>query len=310
MSDPISTRIIDVKFQSAPELEKAYQDNISKGGYFVPTDDPAPRTTPVEVRFHLPGIEEPFSVRGEVAYAATPDSPMPGMGAGMAIQFQDVSPNMSTAFMSAITIAKSEGIIEEDEAEGAEADSKEDSGTGPKEKTDEKEAPDNGPGSEEPEEGAEEDKASSDRIMATLNQQTSENIYFTIRKMPLHQKIVAAKRGNRNIRNILLQEGNKKILQYLIQNPQMSVPEVIQMLKLSSLPLEVIKLISKNSNWSQSEEVKYCLVTNPKTPLPLSLNLLSGLNVHSLAKLAKSGAIKVQLKSNALKLLELRRRGS
>jgi hypothetical protein len=40
------------------------------------------------------------------------------------------------------------------------------------------------------------------------------------------------------------------------------------------------------------------------------MNQLKGLNIKDLAKIAKSRHSKMQLKSNALKLLELRRSGS
>ncbi len=80
------------------------------------------------------------------------------------------------------------------------------------------------------------------------------------------------------------------------------------MLKLTNLSQEVVQTIAKSSNWSQSEEVKFGLVTHPKTPLPLSLSLLPLLNQNSLAKLAKSANTKHQMKSKALQLLEQRRK--
>ncbi len=294
--------IFDVRFSSLHELEHAFNDQISKGGYFIASDEPAPRTTPVMVNFHLPGLPEPIAVDGEVAFAATSDQPMPGMGAGMAIQFADLSAQIKRAFSAAITIARKEGFETASTAElegkewGGEDDLEEDGDAGEDEK-------------EEYEE-EEESEESSRSFLARLSQQSGENLYFTIRGLPMHQKITAAKRGNRTVRNILLQEGNKKIIGFILQNPQLSTPEIIQMLKMPNLPQEVVKNIARNSNFSQSEEVRFQIVNSPKTPLPLALNLLNGLNINSLAKLAKSGAVKNQIKSSALKLLEQRRKNS
>jgi hypothetical protein len=310
-------RTIEVKFNSAEEMEKAYQEQICKGGIFIPSDDPAPRTTPVEVRFFLPGVSAPIALAGEVAYAATKDAPMPGMGAGMAIQFAKFTPQAAKVFQASITIARTEGL--DTGPAGAAPD----------------EAPADAPaaaplpdqdavaleGEEEPgewdgdesgeEEGApaaEPDEATIQKLLGRMSQMSAENLYALIRKLPLHEKVVAAKRGNRAVRSILLQEGNKKIMSFLLQNPQMGVGEVIQMLKLTNLSQEVVQAIAKNSSWSQSEEVKFGLVTHPKTPLPLSLSLLPLLNQNSLAKLAKSANTKHQMKSKALQLLEQRRK--
>lgn len=304
MSDP-GIKVIEIEFDTAAELEEAYQNHISKGGYFLPTDSPEPRTTPVELRFSLPGVTEPLVIRGEVAYAATPDAPMPGMGAGMAVQFDQISKQMSTAFKAAITIARAEGMGGGGEV-SADAGPESEEGF-----MDEDGDQDDDSGDQEDGEDLEEEsEESAAKIMAQLNMQSGESLYFTIRKMPLHQKITAAKRGNRSVRNILIQEGNKKIINFMLQNPGMSTPEVIQMLKMTNLSQEIIQAIAKNSSWSQSEEVRYHIVINPKTPLPMALNTLIALNQNSLAKIAKSGAVKAQIKSNALKLLEQRRRGT
>ena len=154
------------------------------------------------------------------------------------------------------------------------------------------------------------DEAQQRKILASINTQNTENLYGTLRQMPFHQKVVAAKRGNRSVRAILIQEGNQKILNFLLQNPQISVPEILTILKTPTISYDAIQTIAKNQAWVSSEEVKYMLVTHPKAPLPLTLNLLPSLNVNSLAKLAKGGALKAQLKSNALKLLEQRRKSS
>ncbi len=286
---------IVVRFDTLEELESAYNEQIENGGYFIKSDEPLDRNTPVEILFHIPDIKEPFSVEGEVAFSATKDSPMPGMGAGMAIQFTKLSEEIKRAFRAGITVAKTEGFdisAEQSAGEEWDADLKEDG--------DEEEIPSD--------EDEEKDKKNIQSFMATLNQQGGEGLYFALRKLPMHHKIVAAKRGNRNVRTILIKEGNKKIMTYVMQNPQLSIPEVAGMLKMPGLSQEIIGVIAKNSSFNQSEEVKYSLVIHPKTPLPVSLKLLNSLNLQSLAKLAKSFAVKAQIKSSAHKLLELRRK--
>ncbi|MFO8058468.1 MAG: hypothetical protein R6V10_14355 [bacterium] len=144
-------------------------------------------------------------------------------------------------------------------------------------------------------------------VVSRLNQMTTENLFAEIRSLPMHQKVVAAKRGNRSVRALLLQEGHKKILTHLLNNPQLSVGEVMQILKISNLSTELIQAIAKNSMWSQNEEIKYLITVHPRTPLPLALKTLNSLTTKNLAKIAKAG-YRAQIKSKAVKLLEQRRK--
>lgn len=311
MSEASSPQLIEVFFESVDELEKAFEESIKKGGYFVPSEEPAPRTTRVEINFMLPGLQQPLTVPGEVAFQATLEAPMPGMGPGMAIQFQELSDSIIKAFQAAITIARSEGL----EAERGAGEQQETSRT-------EEEAFEEGEGEEwtEDEESEEEEQEqegkdgegparmeSAIHVVSRLNQMTTENLFAEIRKLPMHQKVVAAKRGNRSVRNLLLQEGHKKILTHLLNNPQLSAGEVMQIMKISNLSTELIQAIAKNSQWSQNEEIKYLIAVHPKTPLPLALKTLQILTTKNLAKIAKSG-FRAQLKSKAVKLLEQRRK--
>lgn len=285
-------RVLGVTLTGADEISAALENQVSKGGWFYPTDAPDPRGTKVVVAFSLPGLPEPLEVPGEVAFAAPATAPVPGLGAGMAIQFTRLTGQLTNAFQSAAVIARSET-------------------TGPRPAADTAspaEAGETLAGNEDDGPLEEPDEPTQSQILARLNSQTSENLYKILRPMPLHMKVVAAKRGNRAVRALLIQEGNKKIMTFLLQNPQITIPEIITMIKVPTISQEVLQLIAKNANWSQTEDVRFALVMHPKTPLPLCLTLLPSLNVNSLAKLAKTGSSKPQVKSTALRLLQERRK--
>ena len=308
MADP---RVHDIHFGSADEIQAALDSQVSKGGWFIVCDDPDPRGSSVLLRFHLPGLAAPFEVPGEVAFAAPKTAPVPGLGSGMAIQFQKLSTQLVTAFSAAVTIARTEAASPPppaaappvQELEPATADS------APAESDEWTEEPgENWPDGPADGPAQEPDEAQQRKILATINTQNTENLYGTLRQMPFHQKVVAAKRGNRAVRAILIQEGNQKVLNFILQNPQLSVPEIITILKLPTVTYDLIQTIAKNAAWAQSEEVRFLIILHPKTPLPLALNIMPNLNVNSIAKLAKSGGVKAQLKSTAIKLLEQRRK--
>ena len=64
--------------------------NLSRSGLFIRTAHPLPVDRPVSLRFHLPGIPEPFHVQGQVIWS----NPKPGKSypQGMGVKFVDLPP--------------------------------------------------------------------------------------------------------------------------------------------------------------------------------------------------------------------------
>jgi type IV pilus assembly protein PilZ len=56
-----------------------YTKNISRGGTFIGTDKPLPIGTRFHFKISLPGMREPFTLTGEVAWIP-PAGQAPGMG--------------------------------------------------------------------------------------------------------------------------------------------------------------------------------------------------------------------------------------
>ncbi|MGH7378214.1 MAG: TIGR02266 family protein, partial [Candidatus Methylomirabilales bacterium] len=62
--------------------------NLSRSGLFIRTAQPLPVSRTLSLRFHLPGIAEPFQVQGEVIWS----NPKPGKSypQGMGVKFVDL----------------------------------------------------------------------------------------------------------------------------------------------------------------------------------------------------------------------------
>ena len=56
-----------------------YTKNISKGGTFIATDKPLPEGTLFHFRISVPGVVDPFTLTGEVAWVRS-EGAAPGMG--------------------------------------------------------------------------------------------------------------------------------------------------------------------------------------------------------------------------------------
>ena len=102
---------------------------------------------------------------------------------------------------------------------------------------------------------------------------------------------------------LLIRDVDPQVLFYLCKNPRITLDEVLEITKLSTLDGPVANLIATSGQWGRIEQVRLNLVQNPKTPTPTALKLLSGLNIKHLQAMAKSWSIKPQVKQAALRLV-------
>jgi uncharacterized protein (TIGR02266 family) len=82
---------LEVTLESEHNFYSGITDDISEGGIFVATHTPPPRGSTVEMTLKLPGVKEPFLVKGIVRwvreYKASCDGSPPGCG----LQWQELS---------------------------------------------------------------------------------------------------------------------------------------------------------------------------------------------------------------------------
>ncbi|GEM_PF-890428 len=289
---------LEIRFSSLEEFEKEYRENLSKGGVFIATQEPPPFRSRVEIKLYPPDQETPIMLATEVVHIISPDQAVPGMDPGVALQILNYDENLDRVL---------KGFLAEKESPKGLEDQKDMDGPKDLEDLPDEDA-DKDSSTEESDEMQE--KSEVDETVKKFQGLNPDNLFVSLRRLPRNEKIKLAKRGPKKILNLLIQEGDKQIMRFIIQNPRLGVPEVLGILKSPTTSMEIIQAIGKNSGWMQSDEVRYNLVVNPKTPLPLALNQIKGLNTKDLAKLAKSSHVKTQIKSNALKLLMLRRSGS
>ena len=135
-----------------------------------------------------------------------------------------------------------------------------------------------------------------------------ENIYQLISRMNVADKIRYAVRAPKEGRTLLLKDPNKLVSVAAIQSPKITVEEVELVAKSKSVDEELLRLISKNREWLRHYPIVLHLVTNPKTPLGISMSLMQSIQTRDLVNLSKSRAISSALKSAAIRLLQVRQK--
>ena len=119
--------------------------------------------------------------------------------------------------------------------------------------------------------------------------------------MNFPQRLRAAMKGSREQRAILIRDPNKMICASVLSSPKVSIPEVESFARMQNVSEDVLRIIGGNRAWLKSYGVVMALTKNPKTPLALSMNLMSRLQKGELAKLAVDRNVPEALRISARK---------
>ena len=101
--------------------------------------------------------------------------------------------------------------------------------------------------------------------------------------MSFTDRLKAAVKGTREMRAILIRDSNKMIASAVLSSPKVSEPEVESFARMANVSEDVLRVIGSNRAWLKNYGVVLGLTKNPKTPLGLSLNLMSRLNDRDLS---------------------------
>jgi hypothetical protein len=124
-------------------------------------------------------------------------------------------------------------------------------------------------------------------------------------EMNVPQKMARATKGTREERAILIRDPNKLIAVAVLSSPKLTDSEVEAIAKMSSVSEEILRIISHNRNWMKSYVVVSALARNPKTPLAVSMNLLSRLSEKDLRTLSTNRNVPEVLRTTARKKIVL-----
>lgn len=92
------------------------------------------------------------------------------------------------------------------------------------------------------------------------------------------QRLGRAMKGTREERAILIRDPNKIVAAAVLSSPKLSEAEVEAIAKMANVSEDVLRIIGNTRAWMKSYSVVVALTKNPKTPLAMSMNMLSRLH--------------------------------
>lgn len=137
---------------------------------------------------------------------------------------------------------------------------------------------------------AEETKAVSDASIRELSREENDNVNIRslIKDLNLPQKVKLALFGNKTCRGLLINDSNKLIQLCVLKNAKMVEQEVVDFSKNSSMAQLVLRAISERKEWMKNYDIKFNIVTNPKTPSDIALRWLRFLQFHDIKDISRS----------------------
>jgi hypothetical protein len=126
-----------------------------------------------------------------------------------------------------------------------------------------------------------------------------------ISKLSIAKKIEwANKKGNKEVRTILLRDPNKLVQLAVVQSPRISEGEIAKVANTRTAPGEVLQHIYNNRQLTKNYTIKVSLVNNPKVPVSVAMRFLLHLRSSELKGVSKNRNISPALQTQARKLLE------
>jgi hypothetical protein len=143
-----------------------------------------------------------------------------------------------------------------------------------------------------------------EEIKEEPDKEVFQSLYQKVMKMGVGEKIKLATIGNREARNLLLKDPNKLILAAVVNSPRMTEEDIIKICQSRNVSDEVLRLIAARKELTKNYKVKIGLVSNPKTPVPISLKLLIYITENDLRSISKNKNISTVVARGARKILE------
>ncbi len=127
-----------------------------------------------------------------------------------------------------------------------------------------------------------------------------------LKELTLGRRKSLARARERDFLTRLLHDQNPAVIQILLQNPVLTVKEVIMIASKRPTSAQVLWMVYRSQKWVNHYSVKKTLINNPYCPTQISLSLLHFLLEQDLEDLADNQVLHPRIQEAALDLLEAR----
>ena len=134
-------------------------------------------------------------------------------------------------------------------------------------------------------------------------EQKRERVSLTKRvsRMSVSERVQMALKGNKDERMILIRDPSKVVYRAVLQSPKISDSEIEGFASMKNIADEALRIIGTSRKFLKIYGVVRNLVSNPRTPLDVSLGLMGRLAESDLKNLSRNRNVPETVRSLALK---------
>lgn len=118
------------------------------------------------------------------------------------------------------------------------------------------------------------------------------------------EKLITALKGNREERTILIRDPNRLVATAVLGSPRLTEAEVESFSAMKNVSDEILRQIGNHREWVKRYVVVNNLVRNPRTPIGVSLTLVSRLNPKDIKSLAVDRNVPEPVRKHAQKFVK------
>ena len=140
----------------------------------------------------------------------------------------------------------------------------------------------------------EEERAESEKVNAV------QKIY----RMNTAEKIIAALKGSREERTVLIRDPNRLVATAVLGSPRLTEAEVEAIAGMKNISGEILRKVGTHRDWTKKYTVVSTLVKNPRTPIAIAIGMVSRLNPRDLKALSVDRNVSDVIRKQAQKFVK------
>jgi hypothetical protein len=135
-----------------------------------------------------------------------------------------------------------------------------------------------------------------------------KSLLLRIKDLAVGQKLALAKKGNKDVRMILIKDSNEMVALEVVGSPRITDGEILAVAMMRDVSDKILRHIAGNRKYRQNRQVVVALLNNPNTPVGVSLGLgLTQLTDRELDDLAKNRDVPGAVSRAAKQIIDRRK---
>jgi hypothetical protein len=135
-----------------------------------------------------------------------------------------------------------------------------------------------------------------------------KSLLLQIKDLPVGQRLALAKKGNKDVRMILIRDSNEMVAMETASSSRITDGEILAIAMMRDVSDNVLRYIANNRKYRQNKQIVFALLSNPRTPVGVSLNLgFNNLTDRDLTDLSKNRNVPAVISRIAKQILDRRK---